>query len=282
MTSATYRAHPQQPAAPPATDGQTKAGTDEIYICVLTAMPGQSDFGGGLANLTMRATGGERTGINVQSSKGAVYKGSRIRSSQGTTYVLSREGGDIVILIYAPDPATKDVADTLAQRVGNGDGLNDYPEVKSSLWTLPASTPSGLTLEEVNTLTRAQIENSIAGSGAGQGGNDVQRLLGQMRQFIPERMTGARYSDTGRQEWVAVELEYASTFDAWKTWLLAKGTLGLGGATSATVSGVDGLSLEQDGKQLLVFQKGPYLVLLNGPGTAGLDRLIALGNLFQL
>jgi hypothetical protein len=282
MTSATYRAHPQKAATQPTTTIQTKGGADEIYICVLTAMPSVPDFGGSLANTTMRATGGERTGVSVQSPKGAAYKGSRIRSPQGTTYVLTKQGGEVVILIYAPDPATKDVVDTLAQRVGNGEGLNDYPDIKGSLWTLPVSTPSDLTLEEINTLTRAQIENSIASSGAGQGGDDVQRLLAQMRQFIPERMTGARYSDTRRQEWVAVGLEYPSTFEAWKTWLLARGALGLGGAKSATVSGVDGLSLEQDGKLTLVFQKGPYLVLLSGPGAAALDRLVALGNQFQV
>jgi hypothetical protein len=47
--------------------------------------------------------------------------------------------------------------------------------------------------------------------------------------------------DTGRQEWIALNLEYGSTFQAWRTWLLARGALGLTGAESTTVRDVDAL-----------------------------------------
>src|SRR6185436_7085346 len=78
-----------------------------------------------------------------------------------TTYVLNKQGGEIVILIFAPDPAMQSVVDRLAQNVNNGEGLNDYPEIKNAVWTLPAQTPSDLTLVEMNTLTSAQIESSM-------------------------------------------------------------------------------------------------------------------------
>jgi hypothetical protein len=29
-----------------------------------------------------------------------------------------------------------------------------------------------------------------------------------MRAFIPDRMTGSRYMDSGRREWIALNLEY--------------------------------------------------------------------------
>jgi len=269
MTSSTYKAKPKTPTSQtPADSSKT-----DIYICVLTAMPGQTDFGDGLAASVVQATSGTRTGVKVQSPKGAVYTGSKIRSPQANVYVLTKLGADIVILIYGSDPSTQDVVDRLAQNVGNGEGLNDYPEVKESLWTLPATTPSDLTLQEISTLNGAQIESSI-----GSGGD----LPSEMRPFIPERLTSARYTDKGRQEWIALNLEYGSSFQAWRTWLLARGALGLGGAQTTTVRDVDALYLNQDEKRILIFQKGPYLIFLSGPGAAPVDRLVALGNQIQV
>jgi hypothetical protein len=269
MTSATYKPKPKnQPAS---TMPSTK---DEVYICVLVAT-NQPGFTEGLAESVVTATGGQQKGVRVQSPKGPIYVGSSVRSSQGTVYVLNKQGGEIVILIYAPDPSMQSVVDRLAQNVNNGEGLNDYPEIKNAFWTLPAQTPTDLTLVEINTLTSAQIENSM---GSGRGSD----LPPEMRSFIPDRMTAARYVDSSRQEWVAMNLEYGSSFQAWRTWLLARGALGLGGAQSTTVREVDGLYLNQEGKRLLVFQKGPYLIFLSGPAAASQERLVALGNQFQV
>ena len=265
MTSSTYKPQPKTPKAS-STPDSTK---DNVYICVLTAIPNQSNFGDGLANSVVQVTNGTKTGVKVQSLKGATYIGSKIRSAQANVYVLTKQGADLVILIYGPDPATLTVVDRLAQNVGNGEGLIDYPEIKQSLWTLPAKTPSDLTLQEINTVTGAQI---------GSGGD----LPSGMRPFIPDRLTGARYTDAGRQEWVALNLEYGSTFQAWRTWLLARSALGLGGAQTTTVRDVDALYLNQEGKRILVFQKGPYLVFLSGPGSATVERLVALGNQIQV
>jgi len=269
MTSSTYKPKPKTPTSQAPADSTRT----DIYICVLTAMPGQTDFGDGLAASVVQATSGTRTGVKVQSPKGGIYVGSKIRSPQANVYILTKQGSDIVILIYGTDPSTQDVVDRLAQNVGNGEGLNDYPEVKESLWTLPATTPSDLTLQEIYTLSGAQIENSI-----GSGGD----LPSEMRPFIPERLTSARYTDAGRQEWIALNLEYGSSFQAWRTWLLARGALGLGGAQTTTVRDVDALYLNQEGKRILIFQKGPYLIFLSGPGAATVDRLVALGNQIQV
>ena len=277
MTSATYK--PQPKTAPASTVPSTK---DEIYVCVLVAT-NQPGFTEGLATSVVTATGGQQTGVRVQSPKGPIYVGSSVRSPQGTIYVLNKQGGEIVILIYAPDPAMQSVVDRLAQNVNNGEGLNDYPEIKNAFWTLPAQTPSDLTLVEVRTLTSAQIENSMGSTtrtpDTSGGGPDLPPA---MRSFIPDRMTTARYVDSSRQEWVAVNLEYGSSFQAWRTWLLARGALGLGGAQSTPVREVDGLYLNQEGKRLLIFQKGPYLIFLTGPAGATQERLVALGNQFQV
>lgn len=269
MTSTTYVPRPKNSSGA----ASTSSAKNEIYICVLTAMPGQSDFGDTLAASVVRATSGTRTGVQVKSPKGPLYTGSKIRSSQANVYVLQKEGGDIIILIYSPDPSNAEVVDRLAKNVGNGDGLIDYPQIKESLWTLPVSTPADLTLQEIYTLSGAQLENSI-GSGSD--------LPSEMRPFIPEQLTSARYTDSGRQEWLALNLQYGSSFQAWRTWLLARSALGLGGAQSTTVRDVDALYLDQDGKRILIFQKGPYLIILSGPSGASADRLVALGNGFQV
>jgi hypothetical protein len=269
MTSSTYKPQPKTPTSTSTSD----SSKSEIYICVLTTMPNQTDFGDGLAASVVQATNGTRTGVKVQSPKGATYTGSKIRSPQANVYVLNKQGGDIVILIYGTDPSTQEVVDRLAQNVGNGEGLIDYPEIKESLWTLPATTPSDLTLQEISTLSGAQIENSI-----GSGGD----LPSEMRPFIPEHLTSARYTDSGKQEWVALNLEYGSSFQAWRTWLLARSALGLSGAQTTTVRDVDALYLDQEGKRIMVFQKGPYLIFLSGPTGSSVDRFVALGNQIQV
>jgi hypothetical protein len=272
MTSSTYK--PRKKSSTTST-----STSDDVYICVLTLMPNQQTFGEGLATSIARETGGQKTGVRVQSDTGFVYVGTKIQSNRGNVYVLNKQGADILILIYSPDPANQTVVDRLAQNVGNGQGLMDYPEVKNSLFTLPPSTPSGLTLVEISTMTRGQIEASLAG---GTGDDEVQKILAQMRTFIPERLTGAKYADANRKEWVTMSFEYESTFQAWRTWLLARGALGLGGAQSTTVRDVNGLFLTQDGTRILVFQKGPYLIVLTGPDSASSDKLVGLGNLFQV
>lgn len=289
ITSAAYRAHPSSTKTAstntPANAGSTATGTDQIYVYVLEAMPNQPQSGDSIATAVAQATRGERTGVRVQSPNGSVYTGSRVRTPQTVVYVLNKQNANIIVIIYAPDPGTQEVADRLARNVGNGGGLNDYPEVKDSLWTLPATLPSGLTLQEVNTLTRAEIESSLNSAGASNGGGsneEMRRILEQMRQFIPERLTSARYSDSARQDWNAMEFEYGSTFQAWRIWLLAKGVLGLSGSQSTTVLGVDAIYVDKDNGRILIFQKGPYLIILNSPSAAPVDRLIGLANQFQI
>lgn len=280
LTSATYNARPQSVPG----SGALATGKDQVYVNVVDTMSDQSGSGDEIANSVTQATGGERTGVSVNSPTGGVYSGSRIRSAQVTVYVLEKGNANILIIIYSPDPSTAEVADRLAQNVGNGEGLDDYPEVKDALWTLPATLPNDMTLQEANTLTRGDLERTMAsGSSSGGGGDeDMRRILEQMRQFIPERLISARYTDASRQEWNALEFDYGSGFQAWKTWMLARGLFGLGGSQSATVSGVDALYMDQDDKRILIFQKGPYFVILGGPSGAPVDKLIAFGNGFQL
>jgi hypothetical protein len=273
MTTSVYKPKPKSTA--PAATGQTG---NEIYINVLTAMPNQPTFLDGLVSSVMKATNGTRTGVNLQSPQGEVYTGSKIRSAASYVYILAKQASDVVIMIYSPDPSMQDVVDRLARNVGNAGGLVDYPEIKDALWTLPSTTPPELTMVDFNTLTGEQIESWVASGG----GDDTQKILSQMRPFIPAQLTNTRYLDGGRREWVALNFQYESSFQAWRTWLLARSALGLGGAQTITVRDVTAVYLDSDGQKILVFQKGPYLIFLGGPSGASLDLLVALGNQFQV
>lgn len=272
MTSSTY-----QPKRKTETDARPSP-TENVYICVLTLMPNQQTFGDGLASAIVKETGGQKTGVKVESSTGFAYTGSKIRSPEGNVYVLNKQGTDILILIYSPDP-NPTLIDRLAQNVGNGQGVLDYPEVKNSLWTLPPSIPSGLTLVEIKTVNQAQIESSLVGS---EKQDDAQEIITQIRSLIPNRLTSAKYVDSNRQEWMAMTFEYRSNFQAWRNWLLARTWLGLAGAKSTTVRDVTGHYVSQEGMSVLVFQKGPYIVALTGPSGLKLDGMVGLGNLFQV
>lgn len=266
MTSSTYKPKSKTQSS----SSTSTAAKDNVYICVLTAMPGQTGFGDELVTSVVQATGGTQKGVKVQSPKGATYLGTKIISAQANVYVLTKQGADIVILIYGEDPSTQTIVDRLAQNVGNGEGLIDYPELKNSLWTLPATTPSDLTLVEIKTL----FGEDIIGTGSD--------LPSEIRALIPDKMTGSRYLDSSGQEWSTVNLEYGSSFAAWRTWLLARSALGLSGGETTTVRDVDAVYMTQEGKRILIFQKGPYLILLSAPSGASVERLVALGNQFQV
>jgi hypothetical protein len=40
--------------------------------------------------------------------------------------------------------------------------------------------------------------------------------------------------------------------------------------------------MTNEGKRIMVFQKGPYLIFLSAPGDASVERLVALGNQIQV
>jgi hypothetical protein len=56
---------------------------------------------------------------------------------------------------------------------------------------------------------------------------DMTKFLAEFRSFIPDKMTGSRYLDGSKREWVMLNFEYSSSFSAWKTWILARSALGI-------------------------------------------------------
>lgn len=290
MVSANYRSNnavskrPTRTTSSPNSNTQVSSIDDQVYVHVLDVAPNQARIGDELANSIAITSGGERTGVKIENPNGNTYIGSRIRTEQNTTYVLNKQNADIVIVIYAPSPEEFETADRLARNVGNGQGLNDYPEVQSSIWTLPPSPPN-LQLQEVYTLTGEDILRSIAElerSASKEQMPEVDNFIQQVKQFIPERITQARYLDDHRQEWGVIVGDYASTRRAWTTWSVVSWSGIIQNAQTINVSGVNGILVNEGQQQIIFFQKGPYLVIVAAPRASSMDKLIALTNGFQI
>jgi hypothetical protein len=273
LTTTVYRRRPKvgQPTAP-------ITPADEIYICVLRITPGQANA---IAIDIVKATSGNRSGTRLQSPRGGVYVGSKIQTPQVLIYVLEKQSTDTLILIYSPTPAMNDAAIRLAGNVGNGEGLNDYPETQNALWTLPQQKPSDLVLVDFNTVTRAEL--GLSDSDLNSAGNDeeTRKLFEYFSQFIPERATYARYQDSARRDWDVVIYDYDSTRKAWNTWLFLSWTVGLSGQSISLKHG-DGIYADTGDGRALIFQKGPFLIVVLAPSATVTDKLISLGDGFQV
>jgi Family of unknown function (DUF5684) len=289
ITSVTYRSQPQATSASTSSTNKTKdrveisGATDQVYVHVLDRPSNGANAGEEIASSVTKATRGERSGVRVESPGGEVYTGSRLRTPQIVVYVLEKEDADIVIVIYAPTPATQNIAERLAANVGNGEGLNDYPEVQNSLWTLPQRPQDDLVLQEMNTVTCEDLfsPEELKTSGGSKGDREAQEMMNQISIFIPERFTTARYSDGSQREWNALVCDFGSTRWAWNTWMLIRWTAGFGMQSTSVLDG-DALYTDSEGQRILIFQKGPYLVVLSGPSGAPRERLVGLANKFQI
>lgn len=259
----------------------TSGSRDAIYIHVLVPPANQTANAAEMTTAITQAMRGEKSAVRFQNGKGEVYAGSRIRAQEKTVYVLEKQNSNTVVIIYAPAQGMQAAAERLAAALGNGEGLNDYPGTQTSLWTLPAEPPGEFTLQEVNTL--AGDELGISGEEIMSGGDaETRETLAQIRGLIPERLTVARYQDRTRREWNAMVFDYGSAGRAWRNWLLIRWTVGVASMESVPVLGGQGLHAENDGQRILITQKGPYLIILAGPGAASLESLVGLANTFQI
>ncbi|HYE65624.1 MAG TPA: DUF5684 domain-containing protein [Pyrinomonadaceae bacterium] len=277
LTSVVYRGRKR-----PQDDAPTTT-TDQVYVNVLRVLPEARNAGQEMTNSVLRSTNGTRSAVRVQSPSGSTYVGSKIKTSQISVYILEKQGSDVLILVYAPTPQADDEAARLAANVGNGQGLNDYPEIRDTVWTLPQRAPSGLVLQEMSTQSRSEFGFSTSQlESARTDDPEIRRWLEYLQQLIPERIINARYSDASRRDWQVVVYDYASTRRAWNTWFFVKWTLGLGSQESVTVRGETGLYLNTDEGRVLIFQRGPYLIGIRGPAGASVNDLVALGNGVQV
>jgi hypothetical protein len=253
-----------------------------IYISVLRVAAGQSKAGDAIAVDVTRATGGNRAGVKVQSPRGGIYTGSRISASQVTVYVLEKQNSDMVILVYSPTAAGQETAARLAANIGNGEGLNDYPSTRSTVWVLPERPPGALTLVSLETQTREEMGLSQRDLNEAGNNEETRRWVEYISQFIPERATQARYVDNSGRRWEVIVYDYESTRRAWNTWWLLSWWASASDAKSVTVKDGDGLYIDTNEGRVLLFQRGPYLIFLRGPAATPVETLVAFGNSVQV
>lgn len=276
VTSVVYRRKP----APQTTVTATTPPDYEIYVCVLRIAPGQTKIADAIAAEIAKATTGTRTGTRVQSPRGGIYVGSRISTPQTNVYILEKQGSDIAILIYSPSTAGNDVAARLAGNVGNGEGINDYPTIRTSLWTLP-QRPANLTLVDFYTQTRAELGLSETDLNKARTDEETSKLIDYFSQFIPERATTARYRDAQGKLWEVGIYDYETSRRAWNIWLFLKWTVGFS-SQPATVKNDSALYSDTDEGRILMFQRGMYLVVVKAPSATPVESVVALGNSVQV
>jgi hypothetical protein len=63
--------------------------------------------------------------------------------------------------------------------------------------------------------------------------------------------------------------------------MLIRWTAGTG-MKSVSVLGVDGRYADVDKDRMMIFQKGPYLVILTQPADVPVERLVEMANGFQM
>ncbi len=283
-SAATYR--PGRSRAETGEDGsEERPGADAVCVTVLETPADTPGTAKDITDDVARATGGTRTGVRVDSPDGDVYTGTRIATPDVVVIVLDKQHADIVVVVYAPAAPAVDTAERLAANVGNGEGLSDYPDVRSAIWTLPAEPPAGLVLQEANCLTPYDLGLTPGGLRAAAG--DVEdaeaaQILSQLDRLLPERFIYGRYRDGSDSDWEVLTCDFASPRRAWQMWQLLRWTVGIAATRRVDVSGAEGLAIASEEGLLLLFRKGPYLSVVAGPPGGTMEGLTALAAALQM
>jgi len=268
VTSATYKSRPEDPP---------------VNVHVLdTRTSGQAQLDE-LAKDIQVAAGPDAaiTGVRAQSPSGAQYGGYRVRTPTSDAYVLAKAGADILVTIFSPESTGRETAARLAANLGNGAGLMDDPEVRGMVCALPAMLPAGLELDQVSTANLSQMPEQITGSLA-QFGAEGQKWAEQIRRFVPQRLTTSVYRGPDNQRIEVLVGDYGGATSAWTSWTMLRWILRPWSSTNVDVHGTSGLNINAEGKRFVLFQRGPFLVVLQGDAASAGNNLLPLANSLQI
>lgn len=266
LTSAVYRTGP---TAPP------------VSIQVLT-MPNAAAEAANWTSQAAGATGGVTTPVTIRSPNGEEFSGTQIESPTDYICILTSPDDGTTIFVSSPSPEGAATASRLAGNLGNSSGIAD-PQIEPYICVLPASAIGDLEIVELFTATGDGIM-AVAASASPEEANDpqLQQALAQFRQFVPAYATAAVMEDSAAQEWDALVGTYATVGQATRIWRLIEWTAGWGATGKLTVHGTTGYWFDEADGRIVLFQKGPHVVILRGPAGAALEQLIALGEGLQL
>lgn len=264
-----------------------KGAGSPVQVTVMEPQPGVKDLGKTLSAEIGEMPGGKQTGISVENPDGATYTGTRTQTSSEQIYVLERENTGTTIVVSTDDPAEWSTADRLAQNVGNGDGLLETPEGEdpNPVWLLPAELPPGMELAGLESMTLEEllateevreIESEAAAN------REVAEAWKAFRAILPARWTVATYKDSHGEEWKAGILDYDEPRQSWLVWQFFKTALAGRGLKPVDVRGAEGRAGKADGKGWMYFQRGPFIGVIEAPGSAPIESVQSLGERFQI
>ncbi len=260
---------------------QTKNESTPVNVHVVLTL--NVNFSRQATQDVLRSTGGQSTPVRVQSNDGQqTYVGNRIQGPQNTTYILYSQITQTTVIVYAPSRTVDDVAARLAGNVGSNRGqfTRRYAQVTS---TLPASTPAVLSLTETRFISPAELNNARQDLRSAAGADpELAEIFTTLEGFIPSQMVLASYRDGSANETGLVIGQYDSGSEAVQIFNTLRWTIGWGASGKTTISDSTALVFEDGMDRLIIFQKGPYLVIMINKSTSPESDLTDLGDALQI
>jgi hypothetical protein len=223
------------------------------------------------------------TGVQIQSPQGVAYGGYNIRNSDVEVIIVGRPDANTVIYVYAPQPALFQPAEQLAQNIGNGNGLYDYPEFASSFSSLPAQLPPGMEMSGFQTFTAAQLGMTAdqLSNALGSGDPQAQQWVNQLHGLMPVSVTIAQYLDEQGNAYQVVTGDFSGALTAWRTWLLLRGFAAAAHSQPVVLGNNAGVAISDGGRYYVMFQTGPHIAVIAGP-DGSTPVVTQLGQALQL
>jgi hypothetical protein len=211
-------------------------------------------------------------GIQVQSPQGAQYEGVHVTGSTGDAYIMDKRGEPVVIIVYAADPSGRDLARRLAGNVGNGNGLNDDPQVASSLNAMAPPLPqeTGLRLTSMQAYSSDSLQGSLSAVNDSLNttlGGGAQQVMNQARSFVPPSLTVSTYVDNANREFTMMTGDYEGSIKAWSIWQVAQRALAGSNARTISITGSDAVMSEDSSGQYILFRHGTLIGAARGPDS---------------
>lgn len=258
ITSAEYKNNPQD---------------SPVDVHVIEMPPPDASERGGNAGTVARwvseSTGAAPTGVSVKAPDGQQFGGEVVKTPQITVYALNNPEGNAVVVIYAADPAARATADRLAGNVGNGQGLNDYPQTAGTVGLIPDTLAGGLQLESSNAMDTAGMLSTDELSNVVGNTPEARQWVEKTKSYMPGTVTSATYRDPNRREWNVLVGDFGNTGRSWYTWMALKLVIGLSGMQSTDA----GYISSDANSRLLLQRKSRYIYLMRAPVDIGPERL---------